>query len=320
MFHWDNGLFFNRPRLGLDVRRRQPHGFVSHAHSDHIGPHELAYCTPGTACLYRLRLGAHRQVRELPYRQPADFGEVRLTTYPAGHCLGSAMVLIECDAGSLLYTGDFKLGESATAERAELPKADVLVMESTFGKPRYCMPPRGDTVARLLELVHDTLARGHTPVLHAYPLGKSQEATRILTDAGIPVLQHPSIYAISQAYKDCGVDLGDVRSYDARLLAGRAVITLPQGSRQFRLAGIRQPVSIALTGWALDPSTKYRWGVDHALPLSDHADYDELFEAVARVGADEVYCMHGPAEFVGHLQAAGYNAMPVAGSYQKRMF
>ncbi|HEX6961755.1 MAG TPA: hypothetical protein VF175_07810, partial [Lacipirellula sp.] len=62
MFHWDNGLFFNRPRLGLDVRRRQPHGFVSHAHADHIGPHELAYCTPATACLYRLRLGEHRQV------------------------------------------------------------------------------------------------------------------------------------------------------------------------------------------------------------------------------------------------------------------
>ncbi|RIK74289.1 MAG: MBL fold metallo-hydrolase [Planctomycetota bacterium] len=320
MFHWDNGLFFNRPRLALDVRRRQPYGFISHAHSDHIAPHELAYCTPATACLYRLRMGSHRRVCEIPYRQPYDFGDIRLTTYPAGHCLGSAMVLIESDGGSLLYTGDFKLGESATAERAELPRADVLVMESTFGKPRYRMPPRHATVARLLGLVEETLARGATPVLHAYPLGKSQEATRILTAAGVSVLQHPAIYEVSEAYVRCGIELGDVQPFDPQLVPGRAVVTLPQSGGKFRLPGIRRPVSIAVTGWAIDASTKYRWGVDHALPLSDHADFDELFEAVERVGADEIYCLHGPAEFAGHLRAAGYNARPVVGSYQQRMF
>jgi Cft2 family RNA processing exonuclease len=320
MFHWDNGLFFNRPRLGLDVRRRQPHSFVSHAHADHLGPHELAYCTPATARLYRLRMGPKRDVIEMPYRQPRQFGDVRLTAYPAGHCLGSAMLLIESSEGSLLYTGDFKLGESATAERAELPRADVLVMESTFGRPRYRMPPRRETIARLVELVTGALARGETPVLHAYPLGKSQEATRILTDAGVPVLQHPTIWAVSQVYLECGVELGDVGPFDPRLVPGRAVITLPQGARQYRLAGIRRPVSIAVTGWAVDPSTKYRWGVDHALPLSDHADYDELLEAARLVGASEIYCTHGPREFVGHLQAAGFNALPVSGSYQKRMF
>jgi Cft2 family RNA processing exonuclease len=320
MFHWDNGLFFNRPRLGLDVRRRQPHGFISHAHSDHIGPHELAYCTPATACLYRLRMGAHRRCVEITYRKPFRFGDVQLTFYPAGHCLGSAMVLIEGDHGSLLYTGDFKLGESATAERAELPRADVLVMESTFGKPRYRMPPRCQTIARLLTIARDAFADGCTPVLHAYPLGKSQEATKILTDAGIPVLQHPAIFAVSQAYIACGVNLGDVRLYDAKLLPGRAVITMPSRWREFRLAGIRRPVTIAVTGWAMDSPTQYRWGVDHALPLSDHADYDELLQAAEQVGAEQIYCMHGPREFVEHLQRAGYNAMPVFGSYQRRMF
>jgi hypothetical protein len=56
------------------------------------------------------------------------------------------------------------------------------------------------------------------------------------------------------------------------------------------------------------------------LPLSDHADFDELLEAARRVGADEIYCTHGPSEFVGHLRAAGFNARPVNGSYQQRMF
>jgi Cft2 family RNA processing exonuclease len=320
MFHWDNGLFLTRPRLGLDVRRRQPHGFVSHAHSDHIGPHELAYCTTATACLYRLRLGERRRTVDLAYRQPYDFGDVRLTLYPAGHCLGSAMLLVEGDAGSLLYTGDFKLGESATAEVAALPQADVLIMESTFGKPRYRMPPRSRTVEQLLELVTAALAEGRTPVIHAYPLGKSQEVTRILTDAGIPVLQHAATFAVSQAYIACGMHLGDVQAFRPELLPGRAVITLPQGARDYRLRGITRPVSIAVTGWAIDPGTKYRWGVDHALPLSDHADFDELLEAAQRVGAREIYCVHGPREFVGHLCAAGFNARPVHGSFQTRMF
>ena len=81
-----------------------------------------------------------------------------------------------------------------------------------------------------------------------------------------------------------------------------------------------RPVSIAVTGWAVDSGTKYRWGVEHALPLSDHADFDELFAAAEQVGAAEIYCVHGPREFVGHLRAAGFNARPVEGSYQTRMF
>jgi hypothetical protein len=144
--------------------------------------------------------------------------------------------------------------------------------------------------------------------------------TRLLTSEGIGVLQHPTIFAVSEVYRACGVDLGDVRPFHPALVPGRAVITLPQGSRQFRLGGIRRPVSIAVTGWAMDASTKWRWGVDHALPLSDHADFDELFEAAQRIGAREIYCTHGPREFVGYLRAAGFNAHPVSGSYQARMF
>ena len=155
-------------------------------------------------------------------------------------------------------------------------------MESTFGQPRYRMPPRSETVARLLELVTDALADGRTPVIHAYPLGKSQEVTRLLTRAGVPVLQHPAIFAISQAYRECGVDLGDVRAYDAELVAGPRRDHAAAGRARFRLARAGAPVSIAVTGWAVDSSTKYRWGVDHALPLSDHADFDELLEAAER--------------------------------------
>ena len=320
MFHWDNGLFLTAAQLAVDVRRRQPRGFMSHAHADHIGAHELGLCTPATACLYRHRLGSHRRTLEMAYRRPLEFGPLRLTTYPAGHCLGSAMLLAEGSEQSLLYTGDFKLSESATCEAAELPRADILVMESTFGKPRYRLPPRADVVGELIDLVRRTLAEQRTPVVHAYALGKAQEVTRLLTEADIPVQQHPTTYAVSEVYRQCGVDLGRVSVYQGQALPDHAVVTLPRGARGFRLAGIAKPVSIAVTGWAIDPSTQYRYGVDHALPLSDHADFDDLLETVERVGPQAVYCTHGPREFVEHLRAAGHNAFPVTGSYQTRMF
>lgn len=319
MFHWDQGLFLTKAGIALDVTRRQKVGFVSHAHADHIARHELALCTSATSKLYQHRLGA-RRTADLPHRQPVPFGTYTLTTYPAGHCLGSAMLLADDGEKRLLFTGDFKLGPSETCEEAELSQADILVMESTFGKPRYRLPPRQDVVDELLHIVRTTLGEGRTPVIHAYALGKSQEVTKILTNAGIPVQQHPDIFAVSMVYKACGMDLGDVKVFNGKLKPNHAVVTLPRGMKNFRMAGIQFPVSLVVTGWAMDAGAKYRYGVDYALPLSDHADFDQLLETAERVGAAEIYCTHGPAEFVGHLRAAGFNAHPISGRFQMRMF
>ena len=320
MFHYDAGLFLTAAQLGVDVRRRQPRCFVSHAHADHIARHQLALATHGTACLYRHRLGPQHRVLEMSYRTPLEFAGLRLTAFPAGHCLGSAMLLADDGQQSLLYTGDFKLGPSATSEPAELPHADILVMESTFGRPHYRLPRRETVVAQLLELVQAALAEGKTPIINAYPLGKSQEVTKLLTQSSVPVLQHQAVFEISRIYQDCGVDLGDFALYDGQPLAGHAVVTLPRSARRFRLPSLGRTVSIAVTGWAMDESTKYRLGVDHALPLSDHADYDQLIETVRRVEPREIFCTHGPAEFADHLRDLGFNAHPLHPAPQRRLF
>jgi len=88
----------------------------------------------------------------------------------------------------------------------------------------------------------------------------------------------------------------------------------------FRLAGLGRTVSIACTGWAIDPRTKYRWQVDHALPLSHHADYDQLLETIERVEPKEIHCTHGPVEFVDLLRGLGHNAFPLAPRAQKMLF
>ena len=322
MFYWDNGLKLAKADLAIDFRRRQPRAFISHAHVDHMARHEYALCTPATSALYQARFGP-RPTLEMPYRQPIDWGGLRLTTYPAGHCLGSAMLLAEDEGNSLLYTGDFKLGESATAESAELPHADVLIMESTFGLPQYRFPPRSSVIEELFRLVRKVFAEGGTPVIEAYTLGKSQEVTRLLTDEGFGVAQHGKIYTISQVYEKCGVPLGNFTKLQSQpeagcpLEAGRVLIVPPGTPRRPELP---HEVRIAVTGWAIDPNTKYRLQVDHAIPLSDHANYDELHEAVARVRPRKVYCTHGPESFVDRLRDVGVDAHPLGRDSQRWLF
>ncbi|MEX2112770.1 MAG: hypothetical protein WD845_06260, partial [Pirellulales bacterium] len=201
--------------------------------------------------------------------------------------------------------------ESATAERAELPHADVLVIESTYGQPLYRHPPRADVIDQLLSLIGDAIAHGATPVVEAYTMGKSQEITRILTAGGFPVLQHPKIYEISLVYRAFGVELGDHHPYAGEPLPGHVVVVPPRMHRAGRLPGLKKTVTFAVTGWATHQRTRDRLGVDHAVPLSDHADYDELFEAIERVAPKVIYCTHGPAAFVGHLRDQGLNAYPL---------
>ena len=312
MFHYDRGLKLTRADLAVDFRRRQPRGFISHAHQDHMARHELALCTPQTARLYHARMGK-RPVLEMPYRQTLAWGGLRLTTYPAGHCLGSAMLLADDGEQTLLYTGDFKLAESATAERAELPQADILVIESTYGTPENRHIPRDEAVGQLIELVRRVLARGMTPVVQAYALGKSQEVTALLTSAGIGVLQHRDIHEISLVYRECGVDLGAFELYRGKPRDGYAVIVPPRRHSPADLGRIPSPVTFAVTGWATNSAR--RLGVDHAIPLSDHADYDDLLAAVARVAPRVVFCTHGPESFVDCLRHEGFCAFPLDGCY-----
>ncbi|MBL9089584.1 MAG: hypothetical protein JNL96_00050 [Planctomycetaceae bacterium] len=320
MFHYDGGLKLTKADLAVDFRRRMPRAFISHAHNDHMARHQYALCTPATSKLYRHRLG-ERDVFELPYRTPTEWGGLRLTTFPAGHCLGSAMLLAEDGDESLLYTGDFKLAESATSERAELPQATILVLESTYGTPYYRFAPRAELVGQLVDVVQAALTADRTPIIEAYALGKAQEVTKLLTDHGIPVMQPKPVWEISQVYEQCGVALGKVILFEGLPREGHALVVPPGAHRGASLHGVRRKCRIAVTGWALDSNSRRRYGFDHAIPLSDHADFTELLEAVRRVDAREVFCTHGPESFVDELRKRGVNAyrLEVPASRRERL-
>src|SRR5436305_7152079 len=115
-------------------------------------------------------------------------------------------------------------------------------MESTYAEPRYRLPPREQAIAQLIATVTRVLEAGRTPVIHAYVLGKAQEVTRILTLAGIRVVQHPLVYAISEIYRACGCELGEFELCCGSPPDNAAVVAPPRQQRAAALDGLRRPV------------------------------------------------------------------------------
>ena len=208
--------------------------------------------------------------------------------------------------GTLLYTGDFKLRASLTVEPAEPEPADVLVMESTYGQPFFRFPPWRQVADELVERVEAAFRAGRQPIVMGYSLGKAQEITKILTTAGFPVTLHGAVHAMSEIHGRLGVDLGAYRRYAYGDFHGPAALDLrergvlvapPNCARAGFCTRFDNPCRIVMTGWALQKNAIYRYGVEHALPLSDHADFDELMELIDRVQPRKIYTHHGYREF-----------------------
>jgi Cft2 family RNA processing exonuclease len=310
---YNNGVCL--PQIGwwLDARRSQLRSFVSHAHSDHIAPHREILATRATASLMRLRLAGKRRETILDYDQAwsAEFGcEMRLL--PAGHIFGSAMLHATTAHGSLLYTGDFKLRPSAAAEPCTPPRADVLIMETTFGLPRYVFPPTEVIERGIVEFCRQAFADQVTPVLFAYSLGKTQELLQIVGGAGLSVMLHPHGYRMTQRYAELGMKLPPFSLFDEKAYTGHVIICPPMSGQTEPLSWIHPKRTAVATGWAMDKGAVYRNGCDAAFPLSDHADFPDLLALVEKVQPKLVYTLHGFAkEFAATLRARGVEAWAI---------
>ncbi len=322
MISIDDELHYHPARLWLDARRTRRASFISHAHSDHLGAHDVSICTPETGRLTRQRLERSRTGAfvEHAYGEWFEHEGVGMQLVPAGHVLGSAQLLAEHDGVRFLYTGDFKLRAGRTHAPAEVPGCDVLLMECTFGRPHYRFPERAQVERRLVDLCSAAIERGATPIVYAYALGKAQEIVAALNAHGVPTMVHPAIAAICDVYTSAGVELGPYRRYRFIDRAGHALVAPPESRRSPMIDAIRDRIEIAVTGWACDQSARFRLSVDVTLPFSDHADFDELMAFVDRARPAKVYCVHGFSDFVHHLRRRGIDAQWLTPNPQLELF
>jgi len=305
-----NGIFL--PQIGwhLDARKRTEFSFVSHAHADHMGRHRTVLCTPATAQLMQARLGGKR--REIPLnfgQQHMLPGGTHVVLHSAGHILGSAQFWAENEHGRILYTGDFKLRAGLTSEGCATPRADVLIMETTFGRPHYMFPPTDEVVAGIVGFCREALAEGAVPVLFGYSLGKGQEILHALTGAGFDIMLHEQMLNMTAVYESFGILFPPYRKLDPATAAGCVLICPPQVGRARWLQELTPRRTAMVTGWAIDRGAQYRYQCDAIFPLSDHAGFDDLLTFVERVQPKLVYTVHGfAAEFAQTLRAKGVEA------------
>lgn len=310
MFEYSHGLRINGTSLWLDAHKSVDLCCVSHAHMDHAKKHTQIVATQKTIRFFNKRVGKTRSIT-LEFNEPWEFDGCRITLFPAGHILGSAQILVEADDLRLLYSGDFKLESSLTSEPIDIPTSDILIMECTFGKPIYRFPRRELVEEQLMTFVDQALRDGHVPVVVGYALGKAHEAMKILGDAGFELSVYGSIAVLARIYEEFGIEFGRWTTFRKSTMEGKVLIVPPRAVRTRRISSIPRKRTIFLSGWAVHPGTKYRYGVDAALPLSDHADFYGLLEYAQRVNPKKIYTTHGPAEFATHLRRAGFQAEPL---------
>jgi len=311
-----SGIHLPEAGLWLDASRPQSLSFVSHAHTDHISPHNKALLTSPTRQFFDLRLKGHRtELVELEYHRPHRLGESLVTLFPAGHILGSAQVLIE-NSRRIVYTGDLKTRASPASEAAEVEKCDILIMEATFGRPEYAFPDEAETDAMLKQEIDRALNQDQVPIIRAYALGKAQEVIALLNRFGYRVATELQIRQYCDIYELFGVSLGPTRTVvDPGIRTAKdeledADVLLVGSTGSLRRWSERLPKrrTIFVSGWGIDPNARHKFGVDVVIPLSDHADYYDLIDYVQRAEPREVLVTHGAPEFAGHLNKLGFKA------------
>ncbi len=116
-------------------------------------------------------------------------GDVRVRFHDAGHILGAAFVEIQAEGKTVVFSGDLgNRGKPLVEDPAYPPKADVVVLESTYGDREH--PPVEESVVELRQVIVDTLAGGGNVVIPSFALERTQEVLyllfRLWREGGIP--------------------------------------------------------------------------------------------------------------------------------------
>jgi putative mRNA 3-end processing factor len=279
----------------FDAEVIEPHGTfcISHVHSDHLPKRVVGsqvVCSDLTLkCIkgrtkHKLEMGHHDEI----------------TMYNAGHMAGSRMFQVEVEGRKVLYTGDLCTRDRFGQPGARPVKTDILVIESTYGRPGYVFPPTEEMGSIMHDWVEDTMSQGSSVAMFAYPFGKSQDLLRMLDD--LDPLVDQSVFNASSLIRSDEDPLNfqlytEERAKDPFVIVCTSWFRKSSQADCWRRNGMR---TAAVSGWALDRGYRYQMNVDEAFPFSDHADFEELLAFTKACEPSLVLTHHGFDESLAH--------------------
>lgn len=309
-----HGILLPHYNIGFDYSGKEAdYVFISHAHADHMPRRRSlpVYATENTIRLMQRR-GYKGSATPLNLGETLHTPKADVTLFPAGHILGSAMVYVETDKGSVLYTGDYRTPPSPASEGFQCPsKVDYFITEATFSLPIYKWPPLDELISQVQNFAIDALDGGYTPIFQAYSLGKAQELMHMLAPTQLPVQIHGAGFKLCDVYDEAGIDLGQYNTYDRETCEGKILITPSSGLRNGFASHISQKRMAYCSGWAVSRSARNRVAADTYIPLSDHLDFFELIKLCKELHPQKIYITHTPnADVVRHyLDNIGINSV-----------
>jgi putative mRNA 3-end processing factor len=300
------GLYCEPGDFFIDPTRPVDRAVVTHGHGDHARPgnkHVLA--TRETLAIMRARYGddAGASLQEAAYGETVTIGAVSVKLCPAGHVLGSAQAVIEYQGSRVVVSGDYKRRRDPTCALFEPQQCDVFVTEATFGLPVFRHPPDRHEIDRLLHSL--VLFPERCQLVGVYALGKCQRLIALLREAGYdaPIYLHGALIALCELYESFGVALGPllpVMGAAKAELVGKIVLAPPGATADRWSRRLPDPVAAMASGWMRVKQRAKARGVELPLVISDHADWDELTQTLADVGAPEIWVTHGREEALVH--------------------
>jgi Cft2 family RNA processing exonuclease len=113
-------------------------------------------------------------------------GELELMFHPSGHVAGATAVEIHHGLRKIFLTGDVLFDNLRTLKGAHFPIGhfDTLIIETTRGMTeRAYGKERVHEIARLIDSINETIAKGGSFLLPVFALGRMQELLAVFHDA-----------------------------------------------------------------------------------------------------------------------------------------
>lgn len=305
---------------------------VSHAHADHTDrldyfaeSHVPVVAHPMTMELKKSFFDQIPKKYEIREGKRIIFNGIEIKAYESGHCGGSLMFLITYKGHRILFTGDINTQFTTALNPAPIVKCDTLIMEATFGDPKYVFPQKEIVYTELYEYIQKTFVNRDVIFLFGQALGKSQDVVKFLRNLrnnDIRIALDRYSYSCTKTYEkyygkidhginhfDDDIHKGKKQSYISlseifipkpktifilHLSKDRIFHVISDLSKKF---GLDDPPIILLSG--LDEETLkpiIEMYNPKIFKISNHSDYNELVRYASESGAKQVCVFHGKAE------------------------